>query len=77
MPELAKIYHMMNKVLYKVIDVEADVKKLPRTYLLPNRESGEDCPRCRGKSERKLLAADQHISVINTRKKSADSFQSH
>lgn len=39
------------KVLKKAIEKEADVSKLPKSYLLPNREEGNDCPRCDGKIE--------------------------
>lgn len=39
-------------VLKKAIEKEADVSKLPKSYLLPNREEGNDCPRCDGKIEK-------------------------
>ena len=53
--QIAKIYHMMDKVLNKVIDINADIQKMPRTYLLPNRKPGEDCPRCSGKIRKKTI----------------------
>jgi formamidopyrimidine-DNA glycosylase len=38
--------------LKKAIEKEADVSKLPKSYLLPNREEGNDCPKCNGKIEK-------------------------
>lgn len=40
------------KVLKKAIEKEADVSKFSGNYLLPNREEGNDCPRCDGKIEK-------------------------
>lgn len=39
------------KVMEKAIEKEADFSKLPKSYLLPNREEGNDCPKCDGKIE--------------------------
>lgn len=39
------------KVLKKAIEKDADVSKLPKSYLLPNRGEGNDCPKCDGKIE--------------------------
>ena len=69
--QLTKIYRMMNKVLNKVIDVDADVRKMPRTYLLSHRESGKDCPRCSGKIRKKTIGGrsayfcDKHQKKLN------------
>ncbi len=49
------IYRMMHKVLNKAINVKAVESKMPRTYLLPNREKGADCPRCKGKIKRQTI----------------------
>lgn len=40
------------KVLKKAIEKEGEVSKLPKNYLLLNREEGNDCPRCDGKIEK-------------------------
>lgn len=44
-----KLYREMKRVLEMAIDREADVSRMPGTWLLPNREEGTDCPRCDGK----------------------------
>jgi formamidopyrimidine-DNA glycosylase len=44
------------KVLKKAIEKEADVSRLPKSYLLPNREEGNDCPRCDGKIEKIIVS---------------------
>ena len=53
--QVKKIHHMMKKVLNKMIKVQADPEKIPATYLLSHRESGEDCPRCTGKIRKKTI----------------------
>lgn len=47
--QIDELYKSMNKVLKKSIEVEADISKLPDSYLLPKREKGKRCPRCNGK----------------------------
>lgn len=47
--DLKKVYKNTQKVLKKAIEKEADVSKLPKTWLLPNRDEGNDCPKCDGK----------------------------
>lgn len=46
--QVRKLYQMMIKVLRKAIDVKADAERMPKTYLLQDRKSGADCPRCSG-----------------------------
>jgi len=47
-----KILHEKTvKVLKKAIEKEADVSKLPKSYLLPNRKEGNNCPNCDDKIE--------------------------
>lgn len=46
-----ELHKNTQKVLKKAIEKEADVSKLPKSYLLPNREEGNDCPKCDGKIE--------------------------
>jgi formamidopyrimidine-DNA glycosylase len=53
--QVKKIYHMINMILNKVIDANADEKRMPRTYLLQNRKAGGDCPRCSGKIRKKTI----------------------
>lgn len=49
---LGNLYTTMRRVLRVAVDRGAGseelVDKLPRSYLLPNREAGRDCPRCGG-----------------------------
>ncbi len=47
--QIAELYRKMQYVLEKAIDREADVSRMPGTWLLPNREEGGDCPRCHGR----------------------------
>ena len=47
--DLKIIYQKMNTVLKKVVSVNADFEKLPKTYLVENRKKDENCPKCRGK----------------------------
>jgi formamidopyrimidine-DNA glycosylase len=47
--QVKKIYGAMNRVLHKAIDVKADITRMPKTFLLLNREAGVDCPGCGGK----------------------------
>lgn len=42
----ARVFSIMKRVLQKGIDVEVDFNRLPRRWLLPNREKGHPCPRC-------------------------------
>ena len=53
--QIKKIYHMMEKVLMRVIEDNADAGKLPKTYLLTHRKTGEDCPRCNGSIRKKTI----------------------
>ena len=43
------LYHKMHKVLKKAIEKQADVSKLPDSYLLPRRKEGQKCPQGKGK----------------------------
>lgn len=49
--DFKKIFRNMQKVLKKAIEKDADVSKMPKSYLLPKREEGENCPKCKGKIE--------------------------
>lgn len=50
--DFKNLYKNTRKVLEKAIEKNADPTKLPKSYLLPNREEGNDCPRCDGKIEK-------------------------
>lgn len=50
--KVAELYKNMKKVLQKAIEEDAKTHDLPGSYLLPNREAGEECPRCQGKIEK-------------------------
>ena len=44
-----KLFRNMNKIIEKAIEVNAERKEFPRTYLIKYRSDGEECPRCDGK----------------------------
>lgn len=46
---IGELYRKMKHVLQMAIDKEADVSRMPGSWLLPNREEGADCPGCNGK----------------------------
>jgi formamidopyrimidine-DNA glycosylase len=43
---LKRVYKMMRSVLKQTIRYEADPDRVPRSWLLPQREKGARCPRC-------------------------------
>jgi formamidopyrimidine-DNA glycosylase len=43
-----RLFRALKRVLKKAIEVQADSRRLPSSYLIPHREQGEDCPQCRG-----------------------------
>ncbi len=47
--DLKELYNITRKVLEKAVEKNAEVGKLPKSYLLPNRKEGADCPKCSGK----------------------------
>lgn len=47
-----RLYRQMHRVLTMAIERQADPSKLPSSWLLPHREKGESCPRCRGEVAR-------------------------
>ena len=47
--ETGKLFRKMKYVLEMAIEKEADVSRMPRTWLLPHREEGAGCPKCDGK----------------------------
>lgn len=54
--DFKSLYKNTQKVLEKAIEKNADPSKLPKSYLLPNREEGNDCPICKGKIEKIKIA---------------------
>jgi formamidopyrimidine-DNA glycosylase len=54
--ERRTLHRMMQKVLRKAIDVEVDTSRLPRSYLIPRRQSGAPCPRGNGTVHRTKVA---------------------
>ncbi len=55
--DLKKIYKNMRKVLKTAIEKKADPKKMPRNYLLRQREDGAKCPkRDNGRIEKKKIS---------------------
>ncbi len=69
--QIKKIYYMVNMVLNKVIDVNGDISRMPRTYLLLKRKADEYCPRCTGKIRKKSIGGrssyfcDKHQKKIS------------
>ncbi len=47
--DLATMFRKTGCVLQKAIDASVDVQQTPRTWLLPHRSEGSDCPRCSAK----------------------------
>ncbi len=46
--ESKKIYSAMRDVLKTAIEKKVDPDNMPRSFLLPRRQDGADCPRCSG-----------------------------
>jgi formamidopyrimidine-DNA glycosylase len=47
--QLRAVFEHMRTVLEKAIEVQVDLQRMPKGYLLPHREKGATCPRCGGK----------------------------
>lgn len=47
--ELRSLHKTIHRILQTAINNDALPSDLPRTYLLPHRSEGEDCPGCKGK----------------------------
>lgn len=47
--ELARLFKAMKEVLTTAIDKQADPDAMPKSYLLPHRKEGSQCPQCKGK----------------------------
>ncbi len=50
--QIGELYGKMKKVLEKAIEKQADVSRLPGSWLLPRRKEGEECPQCSGRVEK-------------------------
>lgn len=48
---LKLMYNNMQRILKTAIENQADLQKLPKNYLLPNRSKGKKCPQGSGKIE--------------------------
>lgn len=46
--QLRALWRTVRSVLHEAVDREADPGRMPGSWLLPRREEGRDCPRCRG-----------------------------
>ncbi|MBD3264455.1 MAG: formamidopyrimidine-DNA glycosylase [Candidatus Omnitrophica bacterium] len=51
-----KIFNAMRAVLATAIERKADPSKLPSAWLLPHRNRGESCPKCKGKIKKKKIS---------------------
>jgi formamidopyrimidine-DNA glycosylase len=54
--KIRKIYGNMNRILKKAAEKKADPDKFPRSWLIPRREKGADCPRCGGSLRKKKIS---------------------
>ena len=52
---LIRVFRVLNAVLRKVIGIQANEDRYPRTFLLPRREEGQRCPRCGGTIRRSTV----------------------
>lgn len=50
--EVKTLFNVIKRVLKKAIQVEADVDKMPKNWLLPHRKIHENCPRCKREIKR-------------------------
>lgn len=50
------VYNELQNVLKTAIKHDADVSKLPESFLLPNRSQGKACPGCNGKIEKTKIS---------------------
>lgn len=50
--QLSSLYNTMRRVLKTAIRHRAKPGDLPKSYLLPHREEGAECPQCKGKIEK-------------------------
>mgnify|MGYP006299426171 FL=1 len=53
---LSRLYKTMRRVLEMATERQADPDRMPRTWLLPNREPGRPCPRCRTEIRKDKMA---------------------
>lgn len=53
---IRQLYRAMRRVLNTAVEREADPKRVPRTWLLPDRQPGRPCPRCHTKIRESKLA---------------------
>jgi len=54
--KLKNIFNSMKRVLKKAITADAELKNIPKSFLLNHRKSGEKCPKCNGKIESRKIA---------------------
>lgn len=50
--QVASLHRAMQQVLAQAIKAQADPEKMPKSFLLPQREPGAPCPKCGGKLAR-------------------------
>ena len=67
---LGAIHRAMKRVLRVAVKRNAEIEKLPPSYLLPRRYKGPvDCPRCGGRIETKKIAGRTAYLCLNCQKK--------
>jgi len=64
-----KLFEMTVKVLKMAIDKNADVSRLPKTYLLRKRNDGENCPGCDGTIAKTKVSGRSTYYCPNCQKK--------
>jgi formamidopyrimidine-DNA glycosylase len=60
----------MKEVLEKAIEKQADVSRLPGSWLLPRRKEGEECPRCSGRVKKIKISGRNGYYCPDCQKKS-------
>ncbi len=53
---IGALHRAIKQVLQQAIKAKADPERMPKSFLLPNREEGMPCPRCGGKVKRVTAA---------------------
>lgn len=55
--DLDRLHRTMRRVLKTAVEKQADPEKMPKSWLLPRRRKGADCPRCKGRVEKSTVSS--------------------
>lgn len=53
---IEKLYSEAGRTLEKAIEARSDPDRLPSSFIIPHRRSGENCPKCKGKITKEKIA---------------------